>query len=168
MDSNVCAWKHHIFPGTLLAAESSLSCTTAYSGWFFSQECDVHQQCPSPIHQLQPSRSESQPPRVFKFFPMVLLGTRPIKCWDISLVVLSSLWLVGGFFHLEHWGDFVKGHCTPQANELKPNLLTKKWRNSWEIRVDRFSVGAPKVTLYRTKCNNTFLIKRFTSLKNLV
>ena len=60
-----------------------------------SQECEVHQLCPHPIHQLQLSRSESQLPRTFKFFPRVLLGTRPIRWWDAR-----GSWVVQSVKHL--------------------------------------------------------------------
>lgn len=47
VSSNACSWKYHIFPGTSPTAESSLSCKAPYFGWFFSQEREARQQCPT-------------------------------------------------------------------------------------------------------------------------
>lgn len=83
---------------------------------------------PQPVHQLQLSRSVSQLPRAFKFSPMVLLGTRPIRWWEVCGVALSFPWQLGGRPLGGSGGEYPSGqwirilvltYCTPSNQEME-------------------------------------------------
>lgn len=74
---------------------------------------------------------------------------------------LSILWQLGSFPSRAQGGTLGGEGRTPQAKELEswcwhiPNLPTKKWRNSWEVRVSGFSVRTLKLMLSRAALGKT-------------